>query len=136
MSELLKAIRETLPAEDAQALREFDRELGVYGRLGESLKPGPDRWLVVLVLAMTPVMMGLLVWSAVTLVTTDAPRTRDLAAVLTVGCLVAIAAYKSWLAMELNRRDALHEARLIRLQLARLARRLEGATTGDAPPTA
>ena len=122
MTDLDRAIRQALSAEDAEFLAKFESESPLHAQLLGTFT-GRYRWLNVFALVLTLVFVVACFYCGWQLF--NAVETRDLilwASGLMVTALF-VAMLKMWFWMELHKNHVLRELKRLELQVARLAAR-------------
>jgi hypothetical protein len=123
MSDMDKRILEAIKAETDVTMRVYERELGMFGLMAESLK-GAFRWLVMVSMAFQVVLAAAFIYCAFRLFGTNDPATKLDWLALGLAAFIAFGLLRLWLLMELNRLSITREIKRLELQVAVVARAL------------
>ena len=126
MSDLDDKILQAIKTETDETMREYDRQLGLFGLIAASFK-GTFRWAVIGAMALQVVFVAIVIYCATNLFGTDdiSAKINWLAAGL--AAFIAFALLRLWFFMEINRLSIAREIKRLELQLAAVASVLRAA---------
>ena len=123
MSDVDSKILEAIRTETDETMRDYSRELGLFGLIAESFR-GTFRWTVIFSMALQVVFVGAIAYCAVQLFGTDDVAAKVDWLALGLAAFVAFGLLRLWFFMELNRLSTSREIKRLELQVALLAKAL------------
>jgi hypothetical protein len=129
MSNLDTKILEAIKAETEETMRDYGRELGLFGLIAESFK-GAFRWAVIAAMALQVAFAGAVVYCAIGLFGTDDPAAKLDWLALGLSAFIAFGLLRLWFFMEINRLSIAREIKRLELQVAAVANALRSHGDG------
>jgi len=126
MTAVDEKIREAFKQEDSELLEHYSSDQSVTEMMLESFN-SRRRWLVILVFVMITVFVGLLIVTGYNFFWAESTKAMIGWAGGFMYCAIAIAMMKIWYWMEMNKNSLTREMKRMELQIAELARRIEGS---------
>lgn len=124
MNELDRKIKEALQGEDAEWMKQLEKEPSVFEMVLEIYR-GKHLWLNVLTTFIMLAFLGLAIFSAVRFFNATATRDMILWASAALFFLSGVSMMKLWCWMEMNKNSITREIKRLELQVARLANRIK-----------
>jgi hypothetical protein len=120
MSDMDKRILEAIKAETNATMKDYERDLGLFGLMAESFK-GTFRWAVMGAMAMQVVLGAAFIYCAVRLFGTDDTAAKIEWLALGLAAFIAFGLLRIWFFMEINRLSIAREVKRLELHVAALA---------------
>lgn len=120
MGDIDKKILEAIKAETDVSMKDYEKDLGLFGLIAESFK-GSFRWMVIGAMAMQIVLAVALIYCAAGLFGTDDPAVKLDWLALGLAAFIAFGLLRIWYFMEINRLSIARDIKRLELQLAAVA---------------
>ncbi len=120
MSDMDRKILEAIKAETNATMKDYERDLGLFGLMAESFR-GTFRWAVVGAMAMQVLLAGALIYCAVRLFGADDAAAKIDWLALGLAAFIAFGLLRLWFFMEINRLSISREIKRLELQVAAVA---------------
>lgn len=130
MSDMDRKILEAIKAETNATMKDYERDLGLFGLMAESFK-GTFRWAVIGAMAMQVVLAAALIYCAVGLFGTEDTAAKIDWVAMGLAAFIAFGLLRIWFFMEINRLSICREIKRLELQVAAVVTALPAVDLRD-----